>query len=126
MARDVVFLDGLADDFFRHSVAVDIRRIPGIQPSVVSSLQQRERFVLFRDPFLPSLISNAHSTKDGHGHSQTALAELPVLRFWDFGRHGAQGAFNEVLSIWELTDTALGLVVEARRRDAGELGDSST
>ena len=41
MARDVVLLDRLGDDFFADAVRVDIRSIPGIDASVISCFEKR-------------------------------------------------------------------------------------
>jgi hypothetical protein len=42
VARDVVFLDRLANDCLADSIGIDIRGIPGIQASIVCSLEERK------------------------------------------------------------------------------------
>ena len=38
MAWDVVLLDSLANDFLAGSIRVNVGRVPGVQPTVISCL----------------------------------------------------------------------------------------
>ena len=40
--RKLVMLDGLANQLLRDSARIDVGRIPGVQPTVVGSLEQLE------------------------------------------------------------------------------------
>ena len=39
VARDIIFLESFADDFFGFAVGVDVRCIPGIEPHVIGSFE---------------------------------------------------------------------------------------
>lgn len=58
--------------------------IPGIKASVVSCLQQWQRFLLIQHPTLPVWRAEAHGSEYGDGDPQTALAQLLVLGFGGF------------------------------------------
>lgn len=99
MTGDVVLFDSFADDFFAEAVAVDlqheksaspsihfagethIRSVPSIQPAIISGLQQRQRFFLLNNPWLPTCVAKTHSAQDRYGHSQTAVAETFIIDF---------------------------------------------
>jgi len=74
VAWDGVLLDGLANDLLADTVAVHVRGVPGVQPAVVSCLQDWQRLLLVQDPRLPRLITEGHSTQDWHGHAQAGVS----------------------------------------------------
>ena len=45
MPRDLVLLDGLADDLLADAVRVDVGRVPGVQPFVVGGFQEGKRLL---------------------------------------------------------------------------------
>lgn len=53
VSRDIVFLEGLADDLFRASVGVDICCVPCVETDIVGMLEEWEGFFFVEYPFLP-------------------------------------------------------------------------
>ena len=81
LARDVVLLESLSDNNLRLAVRVDISRVPGVQATVIGSLQQRECLVFLNGPIQRPSITEAHTAKDGHGNAETAVAQPAVFTF---------------------------------------------
>lgn len=56
LSRDPVFLDRLRDDLFRHAIAVDVGRVPGVQSAIVCRFEERERlcFLFCLNQHLPA------------------------------------------------------------------------
>ena len=60
LARDVVLLDGLADELFAAAVGVDVGRVPGVDADVVGVFEEGERLGFVEDPGLPVGGAVAH------------------------------------------------------------------
>ena len=65
VARDIIFLESFADDFFGFAVGVDVRCIPGVDPHVIGGFQDRKCLC-------------SVSTRDTIGFTEGAF--LPCLR----------------------------------------------
>jgi hypothetical protein len=61
---DLVLLDCFADDLLADAVAVHICCVPGVETTIVSCFEERQRFLFIDDPRLPRWIAEAHGTKD--------------------------------------------------------------
>jgi hypothetical protein len=62
--RDLVLLDRFADDLLADAVAVYIGCVPGVEATVVSCFEERQRFLFVDDPRLPCWVAEAHGTED--------------------------------------------------------------
>jgi hypothetical protein len=51
--RDVVLLQGLANDLLGAAVRVDVRRVPGVDAGLVGVLEEGQGAVFVEDPRLP-------------------------------------------------------------------------
>jgi hypothetical protein len=76
--RNLVLLDRFADDLLADTVAVHVRRVPGVEAAVVSGFQQGEGFLFVDDPGLPGWVAETHGAEDGDGDAQAAGAEAFV------------------------------------------------
>ena len=91
---DVVLLQSLSEDFLRLTVGVDIGlgmtksvsinlswaggstyRIPGVDTTLVSVLDQRKGFFLVQNPVLPLLGTVGHGTQDDLGDLEAGVSE---------------------------------------------------
>lgn len=82
LARDVILLDGFADDFFGATVGVDVGLcrgvseggglmvhwevygVPGIQANFVGVFEEWQRLLFIENPFLPFLRTVRHCPQD--------------------------------------------------------------
>jgi hypothetical protein len=76
--RNLILLDRFADDLLADTIAVHVRRVPGVEAAVVSGFQQRKRFLFVDDPRLPRWVAETHGAEDGDGDAQAAGAEAFV------------------------------------------------
>jgi hypothetical protein len=83
LARDLLVLDGFADDLFACAVGVDVCGVPvirerdksvqlgdggkfclpSIDPTIVCGFEKRQGLVFLDDPRLPALVADAHGAE---------------------------------------------------------------
>lgn len=79
LARDVVLLEGLADDLLGAAVGVDVCGIPRVDPPLVRVLEQRQGLVLVEHPLLPLPGAVGHGAQDDLGDLEAGLAEAVAV-----------------------------------------------
>lgn len=58
MPRDVVFFDGLSDQFLGHAVRVDVGGVPCVEAAVECAFEERVDLVgVVEDPGLPVFVA---------------------------------------------------------------------
>lgn len=74
-SRDVVVLDGCAENLLRPAVGVGIGHVPCIDALIERVLENWEGFILVQEPGLPVLVAEAHAAEDNLGDFETRFSD---------------------------------------------------
>ena len=79
LTRNIVLFQRLSHNLLWSSIAVNIRRVPGIDSPLVRMMKHLQRLGLFKHPFSPVLFTERHASQDNLGYFEARPPKIDVF-----------------------------------------------